>query len=618
MPNSSKNILITPNVGVDSDFPKIEFTGFDSDTITLNVLDSGAISFDGSLGQLFSISNSMSGTIFSVGDVSGIPSIEVIDDGTVQLAEFDGNVLIGTNVDSGSKVRIDGTLQVLDSATFAGNINVAGTVDGRDIAADGIKLDGIDSAEYIDWTTDQGATVIHSGNYTDTNTTYTSGDFTHNSLAGVDSGEHIDWTSDQGATVIHSGNYTDTNTTYTSGDFTHNNLSGVDSGEHIDWTTDQGATVIHSGNYTDTNTTYTAGDFAHNSLSGVDSGEHIDWTSDQGGTNIHSGNYTNTTYSVGDGGLTTNDFTNADHSKLNAIEASATADQTAGEIEAIVTHDNLIGVDSNSHIDWTKNQGATVIHSGNYTDTNTTYVSSDFTHDDLTGFVANEHLDWTSDLGATNIHSGNYTNTTYTSSDFTHNSLTGVDSNSHIDWTTDQGATVIHAGNYTNTTYSVGDGGLTTNDFTNADHSKLNGIEAGATADVISDTAYGVGWNANLDAASKNAIYDKIESLALGSFVTISNTPPGSPSDTDLWWNDSAGNMFIYYDDGDTSQWVETNPNGYLPDSSVTQSKLANNAVAEVNIADDAVSQNELKSVVSLIIYDSGGTPLKTMYGAGA
>ena len=32
---------------------------------------------------------------------------------------------------------------------------------------------------------------------------------------------------------------------------------------------------------------------------------------------------TNTTYSVGDGGLTTNDFTNADHTKLNGIEASA-------------------------------------------------------------------------------------------------------------------------------------------------------------------------------------------------------------------------------------------------------------------------------------------------------
>ena len=53
------------------------------------------------------------------------------------------------------------------------------------------------------------------------------------------------------------------------------------------------------------------------------------------------------------------------------------------------------------------------------TDTNTTYTSSDFTHDDLTGFVANEHIDWTTDQGATNIHAGNYTdtNTTYSEGD---------------------------------------------------------------------------------------------------------------------------------------------------------------------------------------------------------
>ena len=91
---------------------------------------------------------------------------------------------------------------------------------------------------------------------TDTNTTYTSSDFTHNSLSGVTANEHIDWTSDQGATNLHAGNYTDTNTTYTSSDFTHNSLSGVTANEHIDWTTDQGATNIHAGNYTDTNTTY--------------------------------------------------------------------------------------------------------------------------------------------------------------------------------------------------------------------------------------------------------------------------------------------------------------------------------------------------------------------------
>ncbi len=41
-------------------------------------------------------------------------------------------------------------------------------------------------------------------------------------------------------------------------------------------------------------------------------------------------------------------------------------------------------------------------------------------------------------------------------------------------------------------------------------------------------------------------------------------------------------------------------------------------AVSETMMANDAIGQNELKSVVSLIIYNSSGTPLKTIYGAGA
>jgi hypothetical protein len=45
---------------------------------------------------------------------------------------------------------------------------------------------------------------------------------------------------------------------------------------------------------------------------------------------------TNTTYSVQDGQLSQNNFTDADHTKLNAIEASATADQTDAEIKAAV------------------------------------------------------------------------------------------------------------------------------------------------------------------------------------------------------------------------------------------------------------------------------------------
>ena len=55
---------------------------------------------------------------------------------------------------------------------------------------------------------------------------------------------------------------------------------------------------------------------------------------------------TNTTYSVGDGGLTQNNFTDADHTKLNAIESSATADQTKSDIEGLgidVPATNLTG-----------------------------------------------------------------------------------------------------------------------------------------------------------------------------------------------------------------------------------------------------------------------------------
>jgi hypothetical protein len=106
-------------------------------------------------------------------------------------------------------------------------------------------------------------------------------------------------------------------------------------------------------------------------------------------------------------------LTGADKTKLDAIEAGATADQTAGEIEAIVGHDNLIGFVANEHIDWTTDQGATNIDAGNYTDTNTTYVSSDFDHNALTNYVAAEHIDWAL-TNAANIHPDNYTDTVYT------------------------------------------------------------------------------------------------------------------------------------------------------------------------------------------------------------
>lgn len=82
-----------------------------SSSITATMLDSDTLSFDGDSGQLFSLTDTLTGTIFSVNDITGIPSIEVDDDGTIRFAEFAGNVLIGTDTDNGEdKLQVNGSI----------------------------------------------------------------------------------------------------------------------------------------------------------------------------------------------------------------------------------------------------------------------------------------------------------------------------------------------------------------------------------------------------------------------------------------------------------------------------------------------------------------------------
>ncbi len=50
----------------------------------------------------------------------------------------------------------------------------------------------------------------------------------------------------------------------------------------------------------------------------------------------------------------------------------------------------------------------------------------------------------------------------------------------------------------------------------------------------------------------------------------------------------------------------------------VTGAMIGLDTVAEANMANDAIGQDQLKSVVTLQILDSGGTVVKTMFGAGA
>jgi len=85
-------------------------------------------------------------------------SMDLIDDvlnGTTPVTGIDINSGTIDNVVVGGTTAVAGTFTVLTANTslgVTGNITVSGTVDGRDVAADGTKLDGVESGATADQT----------------------------------------------------------------------------------------------------------------------------------------------------------------------------------------------------------------------------------------------------------------------------------------------------------------------------------------------------------------------------------------------------------------------------------------------------------------------------------
>ena len=76
--------------------PTMARIGQTGDPIYMSVLEDNSISFEGSQGQLFSISpNLTTGYIWSVNDISGVPFLRSSVGGTIGIAEFGGVVGIG-------------------------------------------------------------------------------------------------------------------------------------------------------------------------------------------------------------------------------------------------------------------------------------------------------------------------------------------------------------------------------------------------------------------------------------------------------------------------------------------------------------------------------------------
>jgi hypothetical protein len=136
------NILITPGSA------SIQFSGSAANTIRLQVEQSGSIAFYGNSGSLLGIADSLSGSLMSVNDISGLPILEVFSDDRIVMGTFNKNTLVIT----GSRIGIDKAVPTADldisgSVFITGSLSITGstglTVSGSASFANDVIMNGV-------------------------------------------------------------------------------------------------------------------------------------------------------------------------------------------------------------------------------------------------------------------------------------------------------------------------------------------------------------------------------------------------------------------------------------------------------------------------------------------
>jgi len=94
-----------------------------ANTINSTMLNGGTLAWSGNAGQLFSIADNMTGNIFTVNDVSGIPLISVDAGGNIQFAASGGFVNYGVTAGITAAGSTQGT-----ATSLTRPINVVSTV----------------------------------------------------------------------------------------------------------------------------------------------------------------------------------------------------------------------------------------------------------------------------------------------------------------------------------------------------------------------------------------------------------------------------------------------------------------------------------------------------------
>ncbi len=325
---------------------------------------------------------------------------------------------------------------------------------------------------------------------------------------------------------------------------------------------------------------------------------------------------TNTTYSVGDGGLTQNNFTNTLKTKLDGIEASADVTDA--------TNVNAAGAVMNSDLD---GKGELLVGDGSgdpsalAVGTNGYILKADSST--ATGLV------WAAAGAGGDVNQNAFSN-------FAVSGQTTVAADSATDTVTLVGGTnvtittnaandeITFTSTDTNTTYSVGDGGLTQNNFTDTLKTKLDGIEASATADQTNAEI-----RAAVEAATDSNVFTDADHTKLNAIAASANnyshpnhsgdvTSSGDGATTIA--SNAVTTAKIAADAVDGTKIADNAINSeHYTDGSIDTAHIANDQITNALMADDAVGIDQLSATgtASSSTYLRGDNTWATVSGGG-
>ena len=445
------------------------------------------------------------------------------------------------------------TNKTLTAPTISGNLTTDGTIDGRDVAGDGTKLDGVEASATADQTDAEIRAAVEAA--TDSNV-FTDAD--HTKLNGIEASATADQTNAEIRAAVEAA--TDSNV-FTDAD--HTKLNGIEASADVTDATN----VTAAGAVMDNEVTNLA------QVKAFDSSDYA--TAAQGtlatnalpksGGAMTGAITTNSTFdgvdiATRDGVLTTTTNTaNAALPKAGGTMSGAIAmgtskitgagDPTAAQdvaTKAYVDTEVAGVVDSAPAALNTLNELAAALgDDANFSTTVTNSIAAKLplAGGTMSGVIAmgsNKITGVTDPTAAQDAATKAYVdnNSNYSLPVATDSVLGGIELFSNTDQSVAANSVTTTASRtygiqlnsdnqavvnvpWTNTTYTVGDGGLTQNNFTDADHSKLNGIEANATADQTNAEIRAAVEAATDSNVFTDADHTKLNGIATGATANV-------------------------------------------------------------------------------------------------